>query len=78
MSIVTFLTDFLEYLPKENYDREAVRMLGSIINVKKTGTISYSDFENYEEVLTYPDNIYRSLFRMCGGVNERLTYGKWR
>lgn len=79
MTSEDFIRKFLGLFDSQNYNKESVHLLASILDNDKDGYISYPEFQAFEGLLCFPDALYKMAFRLFdvngnGVVSFRKCY----
>ena len=64
LSYEDFVIRFLKILPEEHYDKETLSLFAGVLDQRKCGFISFSDFVAFEKHLCKPDALYRTAFQL--------------
>ncbi|GJQ77696.1 putative EF-hand domain pair protein [Trypoxylus dichotomus] len=74
-----FVVKFLGLYRSASASSEAVHILASAVDLRKTGRISFEDFQEFEGVLTYCDCMYKLLFRMLDtNADGVISYSEFK
>uniref|UniRef100_A0A4D5RA99 Calcium-binding mitochondrial carrier protein Aralar1 n=1 Tax=Scolopendra viridis TaxID=118503 RepID=A0A4D5RA99_SCOVI len=64
MTLNDFVRGFLKLYQEPNYNPNAVKLLGGVIDTSKDGLVSFPEFQAFEALLCGPDALYKTAFQM--------------
>lgn len=71
-----FIRNYIGLFPGENYNKDSVKLLASIVNSSKDGLISFAEFQAFEGLLCFPDALYKTAFQLFDtNGNGVVTFG---
>ncbi|KRT85359.1 HLH domain-containing protein [Oryctes borbonicus] len=68
-----FVVKFLGLYEPGSSNTEVIHLLASAVDYKKTGRISFEDFEKFEGVLAYPDCLHRTIFQLFDADGDGIV-----
>lgn len=72
-----FIRTYLGIFISDDKNNESVRLLAGIVDPRKDGLISFSEFQAFEGLLCLPDALYKTAFQLFDiNGNGMVSFGK--
>ena len=73
-----FIRRYLGIFTSDDRNKESVSLLAGIVDPRKDGLISFSEFQAFEGLLCLPDALYKTAFQLFDiNGNGMITFGEF-
>lgn len=71
-----FIIKYLGIFPSDARNNESICLLAGVVDPRKAGLISFSEFQTFEGLLCLPDALYKIAFQLFDiNGNGMISFG---